>query len=135
MNFLNKIYNRINIFNPNNKETLRENIASVLENKEARGNISRQERLMLRNVLKINEITARDIMIPRVNISAVEINCSMEEVLNIFLKEAHSRAPIYENNLDNITGMIHIKDLLKYQNNLNNQQEVNFLHMVEQMAF
>ena len=86
---------------------------------------------MLRNVLKINEITARDIMIPRANISAVEIGCSINEVLEIFLKEAHSRAPIFENNLDNVTGMIHIKDLLKYQNNLENQPTVNFLHSIK----
>ena len=70
---------------------------------------------MLRNVLKINEITARDIMIPRANISAVETNDTLDSVLNIFLKEAHSRAPVYEKNLDNIIGMVHIKDLLKYK--------------------
>ena len=57
---------------------------------------------MLRNVLKINEITARDIMIPRANISAVEASNTLDSVLEIFLEEAHSRTPVYEKNLDNI---------------------------------
>ena len=131
MKSLKKLFKKFDFMSSDKKETLRENIFSVLDKKENIENISRQERLMLRNVLKINEITARDIMIPRANISAVEIGGSINEVLEIFLKEAHSRAPIFENNLDNVTGMIHIKDLLKYQNNLENQPTVNFLYSIK----
>ena len=131
MKNIKKLFKKMDFMSSDKKETLRENIFSVLDKKENIENISRQERLMLRNVLKINEITARDIMIPRANISAVEIGGSINEVLEIFLKEAHSRAPIFENNLDNVTGMIHIKDLLKYQNNLENQPTVNFLYSIK----
>lgn len=131
MKSLKKLFKKFDFMSSDKKETLRENIFSVLDKKENIENISKQERLMLRNVLKINEITARDIMIPRANISAVEIGGSINEVLEIFLKEAHSRAPIFENNLDNVTGMIHIKDLLKYQNNLENQPTVNFLYSIK----
>ena len=115
MNFISKIFKQFLSKNIDDKESVRENIANVLDNKSDAENISKQERLMLRNVLKINEITARDIMIPRANISAVEINDTLDSVLDIFLKEAHSRAPVYEKNLDNIIGMVHIKDLLKYK--------------------
>ena len=131
MKIIKKLFSKIDFINSVKKESLRENIANVLDDKENIENISRQERLMLRNVLKINEITARDIMTPRANISAVEIGCSINEVLEVFLKEAHSRAPIFENNLDNVTGMIHIKDLLKYQNNENNQPTLNFLYSIK----
>ena len=131
MKSIKKLFKKFDFMSSDKKETLRENIFSVLDKKENIENISKQERLMLRNVLKINEITARDIMIPRANISAVEIGGSINEVLEIFLKEAHSRAPIFENNLDNVTGMIHIKDLLKYQNNLENQPTVNFLYSIK----
>ena len=131
MKNIKKLFKKMDFMSSDKKETLRENIFSVLDKKENIEKISRQERLMLRNVLKINEITARDIMIPRANISAVEIGGSINEVLEIFLKEAHSRAPIFENNLDNVTGMIHIKDLLKYQNNLENQPTVNFLYSIK----
>ena len=115
MNFISKIFKQFLSKNIDDKESVRENIANVLDNKSDAENISKQERLMLRNVLKINEITARDIMIPRANISAVETNDTLDSVLDIFLKEAHSRAPVYEKNLDNIIGMVHIKDLLKYK--------------------
>ena len=55
-------------------------------------------------------------MIPRADIGAVEVNDSFNKVLEVFIKESHSRVPVYEKNLDNIIGMIHIKDLVKYQN-------------------
>ena len=88
MNFISKIFNHFLSSNTDDKESVRENIVNVLDNKSDTENISKQERLMLRNVLKINEITARDIMIPRANISAVEINNNLDSVLDIFLKEA-----------------------------------------------
>ena len=71
---------------------------------------------MLLNILKIDSIRSSDIMIPRADIGAIEINDSFEKVLEVFIKEAHSRVPVYENNLDNIIGMVHIKDLVNYQN-------------------
>jgi len=61
-------------------------------------------------------------MIPRADIGAVEVNDSFEKVLEVFIKESHSRVPVYEKNLDNIIGMIHIKDLVKYQSNENFEQ-------------
>ena len=80
---------------------------------------------MLLNILKIDGIRSSDIMIPRADIGAVELNDSFEKVLEVFIKEAHSRVPIYEKNLDNIIGMIHIKDLVNYQNQ--KTTETNFL--------
>ena len=65
---------------------------------------------------KIDQIRSTDIMIPRADIGAVEVNDSFDKVLEVFIKESHSRVPVYEKNLDNIIGMIHIKDLVKYQN-------------------
>ncbi len=106
--------------------SLKQSIETVLDNdlKDTEG-ISKHERLMLLNILKIDEIRSSDIMIPRADIGGVEINDSFEKVLEVFIKEAHSRVPVYENNLDNIIGMIHLKDLVKIQN----QREIdgNFL--------
>ena len=105
---------------------LKQSIETVLDNdlKGTEG-ISKHERLMLLNILKIDGIRSADIMIPRADIGAVELNDSFEKVLEVFIKEAHSRVPIYEKNLDNIIGMIHIKDLVNYQNQ--NKTETNFL--------
>ena len=105
---------------------LKQSIETVLDNdlKGTEG-ISKHERLMLLNILKIDGIRSSDIMIPRADIGAVELNDSFEKVLGVFIKEAHSRVPIYEKNLDNIIGMIHIKDLVNYQNQ--KKTETNFL--------
>ena len=112
-----KILNRIFAVNKSSNSSLKQSIETVLDNnyKEAEG-ISKQERLMLLNILKIDGIRSSDIMIPRADIGAVEINDSFEKVLEVFIKEAHSRVPVYEKNLDNVTGMVHIKDLVNYQN-------------------
>ena len=103
--------------------SLKENIETVLDTvKKDDKNISKQERLMLLNILKIDQIRSMDIMIPRADIGAVEVNDSFEKILEVFIKESHSRVPVYEKNLDNIIGMIHIKDLVKYQSNENFEQ-------------
>ena len=111
-----------NIENNNLKQSIETVLDSDLKDTEG---ISKHERLMLLNILKIDGIRSSDIMIPRADIGAVELNDSFEKVLEVFIKEAHSRVPIYEKNLDNIIGMIHIKDLVNYQNQ--KKTETNFL--------
>mgnify|MGYP001486004512 CR=1 FL=1 len=111
---------------PSSNGSLKQSIETVLDNelKDAEG-ISKHERLMLLNILKIDGIRSSDIMIPRADIGAVEINDGFKTVLDVFIKESHSRVPVYEKNLDNIVGMIHIKDLVRYQNK--QKLESNFL--------
>ena len=111
-----KIRNRFFPSNNTKKGSLRKSIEIVLDTaKKGSENISKQERLMLLNILKIGEIRSMDIMIPRADIVSIEVSDTFEKVLEVFKKETHSRVPVYEKNLDNIIGMIHIKDLVKYQ--------------------
>ena len=117
-----KFFFKKNIENNNLKQSIETVLDSDLKDTEG---ISKHERLMLLNILKIDGIRSSDIMIPRADIGAVELNDSFEKVLEVFIKEAHSRVPIYEKNLDNIIGMIHIKDLVNYQNQ--KKTETNFL--------
>ena len=123
---INKIFNK-NIFKKkSSNNSLKQSIETVLDSdlKDAEG-ISKHERLMLLNILKINDIRSSDIMIPRADIGAVEVDDLFEKVLEVFIKEAHSRVPVYEKNLDNIIGMVHIKDLVNFQNQ--KRSETNFL--------
>ena len=118
-NVLNKLFSS----SISKNSSLKENLETVLDTvRKDDENISKQERLMLLNVLKIDQIRSIDVMIPRADIGAVEVNDSFEKVLEVFIKESHSRVPVYEKNLDNIIGMIHIKDLVKYQNEGNFEQ-------------
>ena len=114
------LFNKFLSSNISTNGSLKENLETVLDTvKKDDENITKQERSMLLNVLKIDQIRSIDIMIPRADIGAVEVNDSFEKVLEVFIKESHSRVPVYEKNLDNIIGMIHIKDLVKYQNDGN----------------
>ena len=121
-----KLFEKFFLKKNTENNNLKQSIETVLDNdlKGTEG-ISKHERLMLLNILKIDGIRSSDIMIPRADIGAVELNDSFEKVLEVFIKEAHSRVPIYEKNLDNIIGMIHIKDLVNYQNQ--KTTETNFL--------
>jgi len=121
-----KLFEKFFLKKNTENNNLKQSIETVLDSdlKDTEG-ISKHERLMLLNILKIDGIRSSDIMIPRADIGAVELNDSFEKVLEVFIKEAHSRVPIYEKNLDNIIGMIHIKDLVNHQNQ--KKTETNFL--------
>tara|TARA_B100001029_G_scaffold178418_1_gene185139 strand:+ start:784 stop:1620 length:837 start_codon:yes stop_codon:yes gene_type:complete len=125
-----EFFKKIILNSESKSSSLKQSIETVLDNDlKDTGGISKHERLMLLNILKIDGIRSSDIMIPRADIGAVEINDRFEKVLNVFIKEAHSRVPVYENNLDNVIGMIHIKDLV----NLQHQGKVakNFLEKIK----
>lgn len=125
-NFLSKFIYKSSL----DKTNLKEDLETVLDNKSNNTDgISKQERVMLMNILKIDEILARDIMIPRAEIIALEESISFDEAIKIFVEGAHSRIPIYNEQLDNITGMLHIKDLIKYQTE--NDIKGNFIDSIK----
>jgi|TARA_B110000902_G_scaffold23825_1_gene26358 magnesium and cobalt transporter len=125
-NFLSKFIYKSSL----DKTNLKEDLETVLDNKSNNTDgISKQERVMLMNILKIDEILARDIMIPRAEIIALEESISFDEAIKIFVEGAHSRIPIYNEQLDNITGMLHIKDLVKYQTE--NDIKGNFIDSIK----
>ena len=125
-NFLSKFIYKSSL----DKTNLKEDLETVLDNKSNNTDgISKQERVMLMNILKIDEILARDIMIPRAEIIALEESISFDKAIKIFVEGAHSRIPIYNEQLDNITGMLHIKDLVKYQTE--NDVKNNFIDSIK----
>jgi CBS domain containing-hemolysin-like protein len=73
--------------------------------------IDSNERLLLGNVLRLRGVSAADIMVPRADILAVEAETAVFEVLRFLVKEGHSRVPVYRGTLDDVIGMVHIKDL------------------------
>ena len=71
-----------------------------------------RERLMIQAILQLEETTVREIMVPRVDVDAVEIDWSLADVVARMLDTSHSRLPVYEGDQDNIVGIIHSRDLL-----------------------
>jgi magnesium and cobalt transporter len=80
---------------------------------EAAG-LDRQERALIANVLRLRGTNADDIMIPRADIVALPIDLTLEQAIELIRREGHSRMPVYREQLDDIAGMIHIKDVFAY---------------------
>ncbi|MGF1627007.1 MAG: hemolysin family protein [Alphaproteobacteria bacterium] len=97
-----------------NGETLREAIEELVEDAatEELDPEDGSERALIINVLRLHDITVEDVMVPRPDIVALEIETPLEEVIEIVRREAHSRMPVYRDSLDHLTGFVHIKDLM-----------------------
>ena len=79
-----------------------------------KGDLSPVERQMLRNLLHFSEHDADDVSIPRGEIIAVEASASWDELVNTFAEHGHSRLPVYREQLDEVVGMIHLKDVFPF---------------------
>jgi magnesium and cobalt transporter len=94
---------------------LRDTIEELIEEREVPlAPIGAQERTLIANVFKLRELTAYDVMVPRADIVAVDSEVSFAGLMKIANREAHSRLPVYRESLDDVIGMVHVKDLLSY---------------------
>jgi putative hemolysin len=78
------------------------------------GVIEPEERKMIDNVLRLEETTARDIMVPRVDIVAVAEDASSQEIVDAITEKGHSRLPVFRESIDEIVGVLYAKDLLPF---------------------
>jgi len=83
-----------------------------LEQQRTEGVLDKEEQEMIESVLELSETTADEIMTPRTDIVAVEVNCDLQTILETINTAGHTRVPVYEDNIDNIVGLIYAKDLL-----------------------
>ena len=74
--------------------------------------VSLHERSLFENIIALRDMTAEDVMIPRADIVAVPKTIELEALVEVMVKKAHSRLPVYGDTLDDIAGMVHIKDVL-----------------------
>ena len=107
------------IFGEDSEPTLRAEIEEAIDEAEesegstpiAAGDLSAAERQMLRNLLHFGEQTAGDICVTRGDIMAVRSDISFDDLVRAFVDAGHSRLPVYGESLDEVIGMVHIKDL------------------------
>jgi magnesium and cobalt exporter, CNNM family len=74
--------------------------------------IEPEEREMIAGIIEMGERSARDIMIPRPDVIAIEVGVQLDEALDIATKHGHSRLPVYEGDIDHVIGILHVKDLI-----------------------
>jgi len=99
---------------PRDGYSLREAIDEMIEEPSAGGShlLSAHERVLIGNILKVYNRTAADVMVPRVDIVALDVETPFSEVLKCMIEQGHSRVPVYRETLDDVIGFVHVKDLL-----------------------
>ncbi len=101
-----------------NKVDLRESLEGVIashDNDEgAASSMPDDARSMMKNLLGFADLRVDDVMVPRANIIATEETANMRDLLAQFIEANHSRVPIYRESLDDIVGMVHVKDYLRW---------------------
>lgn len=91
-----------------------EEIKQLVEGDEQVGELEENQRTMINNIFDFDDLNAGDIMTHRTDIDAVDINGSIEDVVKLAIEEGRSRIPVYNEDLDDICGIIYVKDLLKF---------------------
>jgi hemolysin (HlyC) family protein len=99
---------------PRNGESVRETIDEMIEEPAADDPrpLSAHERVLIGNILKVDDQTAADVMVPRVDIVALDVETPFPDVVKCMVEQGHSRVPVYRETLDDVVGFIHVKDVL-----------------------
>ncbi len=96
--------------NTKDEESLSDFIRGVEED------LSEYSTKMIRNIVELREITVKEIMVPRVDVVYLDVKSDIDDIIKLVDAKGRTRLPVYDGNLDNIIGILHAKDLLKYFN-------------------
>jgi len=92
-----------------------EEILMLVEESGAGGLLEREERLLVENTLRLKDLTVRQVMIPRTRMLALSVDTSTDELLAILATSPYSRVPLYDESVDQIVGIVHVRDLLSLE--------------------
>ena len=113
------IANKFSVFNKffirkNNKKIDLESTRGEVRSLGKKAGLSYSERVMLDNVIGFSSIEVAEAMVPRTDIVAIPETITLKKCISVFRRAAHSRLPVYKGTLDEIIGMVHVKDILAY---------------------
>ncbi len=100
--------------NKGNEDVTEEEIRMMIDVGEEDGTIEQTEREMLHNIFEFDDRTATEIMTHRINLLAIDIDATLRETIDCAVSFGHTRLPVYDGSLDNIVGVLNVKDLLPY---------------------
>ena len=92
-------------------------ILTLVEREEAAGGVEEQERRMIRGIIALEDKSAREIMVPRIDMAVADIEDSIEDVATIVTERGYSRVPVFRENIDDIVGILYAKELLRAMSN------------------
>lgn len=91
-----------------------EDLRSYLDVGEETGVLKEEEKEMISSIFDLDDTTVREIMVPRIDIIAIDVESSVDEALDIMIKAGHSRVPVYRDSIDNVVGVLYVKDLVAH---------------------
>lgn len=89
-----------------------EEIQMLVQIGEEQGVLEQEEREMIHSIISFGDTVVREVMVPRVDMVSIEADAPVDELLSIVREHGHSRIPVYDDNFDNIVGLVHVKELL-----------------------
>jgi CBS domain containing-hemolysin-like protein len=95
------------------EETSEEDIQAFIDAGEEEGILERDEGEMIQSIVHFGDKVAREVMTPRTQIVAIDVNSSLDKLLQLIIAKRHSRIPVYRDDLDNIEGVVHERDVLR----------------------
>lgn len=117
--------------NENTTFITEEEIKSIVDVGEEEGILEHHERMMIEGIFEIDDTDVTNVMVPRIDITAVSKNSNLRAALLKIIKNGHSRIPIYDNSIDNIIGLLYAKDILPFA--INNSLDINKTNVEELM--
>jgi len=95
------------------KSVTQEDIETIIDSGQETGLIDEDGNEMIHRILEMKDIVVREVMVPRTDVLALEVNSSIEDVIKLVVNEGHSRVPLYDETIDKVVGIVYAKDLLK----------------------
>ncbi len=105
---------RVDASNAQNTMT-EDELRTIVDVSHEEGVIETEEREMINNVFDFGDAQAKEVMVPRIDMTFADINSTYQELLEIFRENKYTRLPVYEDSTDNVIGIINMKDLLLYE--------------------
>ena len=109
-----KLLNKIFKKKSDNRMT-QEELKTIVDEAQSEGGIDEEKGELIRSAIEFDDLTADDILTPRVDIVGIDEECPFQEISDIFLKNTYSRLPVYSDSIDNIIGIVHEKDYFSAQ--------------------
>ena len=110
-------------------------VEHVIEQGEEEGSIAEEHAQMLRSVLEFKNTVAREIMVPRTQVVALEAETSIDDVLASIMESGHSRYPVYRSHIDHVEGVLYAKDLFQVLRNTTDASSISLESVVRKPVF
>ncbi|ADY55768.1 protein of unknown function DUF21 [Syntrophobotulus glycolicus DSM 8271] len=117
------------------EEVTEEEIRMMVDVGEEKGTIQETEKVMINNIFEFNNKTVEEVMTHRTEIAALPVEASLQDVVAFLKEEKYSRIPVYEDTIDNITGVMHSKYLIQYLAREKDQEKFSLADFIRQPYF